>query len=77
MNIDAEKLKLVQMIVDIKSEETIARIKNFVKKEQTDFWDELDEVVKADVEEAIKQADAGMGIPHEEVAKEYSKWLKQ
>lgn len=79
MNLEAEKLKLVKMILDIDSETTINKLKAFIGHEtdNTDFWDELHDDLKAEVEEAIRQADAGMAIPHSEVVKEYSKWLKK
>jgi uncharacterized protein YehS (DUF1456 family) len=78
MNIEAEKLKLVQMILNIDSEATIDKIKSLLKKDtETDFWDELHDDVKAGVEEAIKELDEGGGIPHDEVVKEYAKWLRK
>lgn len=42
---------------------------------QSDFWDELPAVVKADVKTALKQSGQGKGKPHKEVMKKYSKWL--
>ncbi|MFM9950203.1 MAG: hypothetical protein ACKV1O_19875 [Saprospiraceae bacterium] len=35
--------------------------------DETDFWDELSEAQKAQIELAIQQLSAGQGIPHEEV----------
>ena len=40
-----------------------------------DWWDEMPDNVKADIEEAIRQADRGETIPHEDVKKKYSKWF--
>jgi predicted transcriptional regulator len=42
---------------------------------EADWWDEMPDNVKADVEEAIRQADRGETIPHDEVKKKYSKWF--
>jgi predicted transcriptional regulator len=39
------------------------------------WWDEMPDDVKADVEEAIRQADNGEAIPHAEVKKKYAKWF--
>ena len=39
------------------------------------WWDEMPDNIKADVEEAIQQADKGETIPHEEVKKKYPKWF--
>jgi predicted transcriptional regulator len=40
-----------------------------------DWWDEMPDNVKADVEEAIGQADRGEVMTHEEVKKKYKKWF--
>jgi len=75
MNIEAEKLKLVQMILNINSETTIDKIKALLKNDaEVDFWDELHDDVKAGVEEAIKELDEGGGIPHSEAIKMLKKW---
>ena len=42
---------------------------------EADWWDELPDNVKADVEEAIRQADSGETIPHDKVKKNYAKWF--
>lgn len=39
------------------------------------WWDEMPDNVKEDVEEAIKQADNGETLPHEQVKKKYAKWF--
>jgi len=54
---DEKVLRMVQAILEIEQE--------------YDFWDDLPEDVKNDVEEAIVQADQGLGKPHEEVMKKY------
>jgi hypothetical protein len=42
---------------------------------ESDFWDELPAIVKADVKVAIKQSEQGKGKPHSEVMKKYKKWI--
>ncbi len=39
------------------------------------WWDEMPDDVKADVEEAIRQANNGETIPHAEIKKKYAKWF--
>jgi hypothetical protein len=39
------------------------------------WWDEMPDDVKAEVEEAIRQADSAETIPHAEVKKKYAKWF--
>ncbi len=49
-----------------------------VKSEnQSDFWDELPDNVKADIDDAITRADAGELFSHEEVMEQYKKWLEE
>jgi hypothetical protein len=78
MNIQAEKIKLVQYVLNINSEKAIEKIKNFiVDQKQDDFWNELPDDVKIEVEEAIAQLKNGEGISHSKVMKKYEKWLKK
>ncbi len=42
--------------------------------EQTDFWDELPEALKAEIEEGLEEIERGEDISHEEVMKKYAKW---
>lgn len=39
------------------------------------WWDEMPDNIKADVEEAIRQADNGKTISHADVRKKYAKWF--
>lgn len=50
---------------------------NRPEDKEYDFWDELPDHVKAGIDEGIAQADAGDVFSHEEVMKEYEKWLKR
>ncbi|MCC6182379.1 MAG: hypothetical protein IT237_11160 [Bacteroidia bacterium] len=77
MSLYAEKVKLTQMILNIESKRLIEKIKNLIKTEQADLWDELHDDVKAEVELAVKELDNGGGIPNEQVMKKYEKWLKK
>jgi hypothetical protein len=40
-----------------------------------DFWDDIPEPVKKDVDLAIKESEEGLGKSHEEVMLKYKKWL--
>jgi predicted transcriptional regulator len=68
--------KQVKKYIDEADDKTVQMVYALLEAEhQYDFWDELPEEVRADIDEAIKQADAGELIPHEEVMKKYQKWL--
>ncbi len=40
-----------------------------------DFWEDIPEQVKKDVDLAIKESEKGLGKSHEEVMLKYKKWL--
>ena len=42
---------------------------------QEDWWDEMPDDIKADVEAALQESQRGEGISHEEVKKKYSQWF--
>ena len=42
---------------------------------EDDWWDDLSEDMKKEVNEAIKGLDKGKGIPHETVKKMYPQWF--
>jgi len=42
-----------------------------------DWWDEISEEQKKAVDKGLEQLDRGEGLPHKEVMKRYSKWLKK
>lgn len=78
MNIQAEKLQLMKMLLETEDKSLLAQIKAlFEASKKGDIWDEWDDEVRADVEEAIAELDRGEGIPHAEVMQEFSKWRKK
>jgi len=74
MDIQAEKLHLIKWLADINEPSVIKRFLDLKKAEETDWWDTLSADEKADIEEGLKQADAGELIPHDEVMSKYDKW---
>lgn len=78
MNIQAEKLQLVKMLLETEDKSLLKQIKAlFEARKPSDIWDEWDDEVRADVEEAIAELERGEGIPHEVVMQEFSKWRKK
>lgn len=68
--------KQVKKYIDDADDKTVQMVFAMLEAEQHyDFWDELPDKIKEDIDEAIKQADSGQLIPHEEVMKKYKKWL--
>lgn len=75
MDIQAEKLQLVKRLLDTDDELVLQEVKNVFESYQKDFWNDLPDHVKASIERAKKQAEAGLLTPHEEVMKKYAKYL--
>jgi hypothetical protein len=75
MNIEAEKISLVKLLLDTEDINVLNQVKKILSKENEkgDFWDELSDAQKEEINLGIKQLDAGEGIPYEEVLKKISK----
>jgi hypothetical protein len=66
------KYTLFKVIDAINDSNTLKDIYSFVsKKADADFWDNLSQEQKAEIETALKELDAGMGIPHEKGMSKY------
>lgn len=86
MDIRAEKLWLINKITKIKDERLIQALRSLLEFAQQqpnassasgDFWDELTDAQKKQIEKAIQQLDNGEGIPHESVMSEFrSKYIR-
>ncbi len=65
------KLNIIQSL-DQADEKVLRMVQSILQIEQEyDFWDDLPEEVKNDVEEALIQSEKGLGETHEEVLKKY------
>lgn len=77
MSMHAEKLELIQWLVALKDVSVLEKIKWLKEqnKEAADWWDELSNAEKASIEQGLKDVEEGKTTPHEEVKKNYGKWL--
>ena len=76
MNLDSEKIKIIDWIANITDETVIAKIKLLKDHpKETDWWDEISEAEKASIERGLEDIKAGRVIDHSEVKKLYEKWL--
>jgi hypothetical protein len=77
MNIEAEKLKLIEWLVSLRDETTIEKLKFLHENlsEATDWWDTISEAEKESIDRGIKDIENGKTIPHSEVKKKYDKYL--
>jgi predicted transcriptional regulator len=77
MDIQAEKLDLIRWLTEVTEPSIIKSFMALKQKEQGDWWDEISDVEKAEIEEGITQADTGDLISHKEVMAKYEKWLSK
>ncbi|MCL6493692.1 MAG: hypothetical protein K6T54_02810 [Ignavibacterium sp.] len=76
MNLDKEKLSLIDWIASLEDETIIERIKFLKEKGPVkDFWDEISDEEKASIERGLKDVQDGRVVSHEVVKKNYEKWL--
>ncbi|MBW8050927.1 MAG: hypothetical protein FVQ77_11440 [Cytophagales bacterium] len=80
MDIQAEKLSVIQrleQINDISLIQAIKEILDFALKQRNekDIWNTLTNEQKQSIERGIVQADKGELKSHKEVMKRYKKWL--
>ncbi len=65
------KINIIQSL-DQADEKVLRMVQSILQIEQEyDFWDDLPEEVKNDVEEALIESEKGLGKSHEEVMKKY------
>lgn len=59
MNIQSLKIELVKRILELESEEVLSSLFQTLKKEDKDFWLELSEEQKEEVEIGLRQIENG------------------
>lgn len=71
MNLQAQKLELVQLILNTDQPNILEWVSHILKQEkEIDWWDELPISVQQSIEAGIKEAERGETISNEEVMKE-------
>ena len=69
-----EREEIAKIILSTDNENLIRAIKDLLLV-QSNSWDNLPVKVQNDINASIKELEAGLGIPHDEVMKDYQKWL--
>jgi len=57
MDIKTSKSELIDMIMQIESIDFVESLKKIIMRKEVDFWDELADVEKEEIEIGIKQLD--------------------
>ena len=71
MNIELEKSELMKLLSETNDESIIASIKKIFTTQKKDFWDELSEEQKFDIEEGDRQIERGEFVLYEDLMKKY------
>ncbi len=79
MNMHAEKLELIHMVLKTTDESLLKQVKALFKAHhvEADFWDELHEDVQNEVQEALVELEKGEGLSGEEVKRKHEQWLRK
>lgn len=72
MDLQAEKLNVLQQIMNTNDLSLIREIKNLLNSRELDWFDELNKMQMKDVEEGVSQLDNGIFLSHEEVKKKFN-----
>lgn len=73
MDIEATKLELMQLILNTKKESILKKIKKIYQEESSDWWTEMSAEEQAEIEEGLRQVEAGELVSHESVMKRFDK----
>jgi hypothetical protein len=72
MDIHITKLELLKTILEIDNEELIQKLAEIVKKENSDFWAELNLAERKEISKGIEQLEQGKRISYESFLKKIS-----
>ena len=75
MNIEAQKVRLIERIVQVDDPSVIDQINAILEQDENDFYGELTDEQKASVRQGLAQVASGETIPHAEVKEMYQRWL--
>jgi predicted transcriptional regulator len=71
MNIELEKLELMKLLSETNDESILVSIKKIFTTEKKDFWDELTEEQKNEINKGIEDFENGRVYSYEEVIKNH------
>ena len=73
MDIQAEKYSLIEYITQVKDIRLIEKLKQFVKANENDFWNDLTEDQKQELKQGMKELDDGQKHDYEQVMSKHRK----
>jgi hypothetical protein len=72
MNIQAEKLEIMKMVLDTENPSILQKIKSLFIKEK-DFWNTLSANEKEEIKKGLDELERGEIYPYEDVMKKHRK----
>ena len=72
MDMQTTKIELAKLILELKNPSTVKKIVNLLTAENSDFWEDLSDVEKEEIDLGIKQLNAGQHISFEDFLKKVS-----
>jgi len=75
MNIQAEKLELIEWLARINDFSIIDKIKSIKADYSNDWWDQISEEEKESIQQGLLDIEEGNVKTHEEVKQIYAKYL--
>ncbi len=72
MDIQTTKLELLKTILENENSEFIQRVADFVKKEKSDFWNELSVSEQTEIKKGITELESGKRVSYESFLKKIS-----
>lgn len=75
MDIQAEKLKLIEWLTSLSDQSIIEKLKLFRENisEKTDWWESLSKTEIESIDEGLKDIQEGKTLPNSEVMKKYGR----
>ena len=72
MAIQTTKIELVKVILAIENNDLIQKVADFIKKEKTDFWNELSLTEQNEIKEGIEELNRGKRVSYDSFLKKIS-----
>ncbi|RZJ54277.1 MAG: hypothetical protein EOO44_05675 [Flavobacterium sp.] len=74
MNLEARKYQFIQELVKVEDESILEKLELVLKANQNDWFDDLSETEKNEIQIGLNQAEKGELTSHEDVMKRFSEW---
>lgn len=72
MNIQAEKIEIVKMILETDNEFLLKSVRSIIEQEQkTDFWNALSSDQKEDIELGLREIEKGETVDYDQLMKKF------